>query len=344
LLKAALKALDFPPTFLHTVVFAPPSILGLGVPNMWNDQGIDHITAILKHGDSPNRNITGCLQRDEMARLRLELGLPGNATNYEYKKLHLCTTKVWFHITWQFCNNHHLTLQDTLPDLPLTRRQDQYIMLAFLLHGYSAKNLHHMLNVCRLWVRAITLTDITTGDGHFLQKQCQDRTYRRPPLEYEWPKTMQPNAHCWKLWLSAIATCFLRPDDPHKKLRNPLGKWTKLPSDWDWFYSPLQVFKTDSLNGSHHKSGTLGNEIKAINQHASKDSDEPSLQPTSYLRMYPRQQSSATVPKSYDIKAPKPSNLMKTIPPKSAGGTNQSILWTTSNYYCRDSPMAHPSV
>jgi hypothetical protein len=239
LLKAALNALGFPPTFPHTVVFAPPSILGLGVPNMWNDQGIDHITAILKHGDSPHRNITGCLQRDEVARLRLELGLPGNATQYDYKKLHLCTTKVWFHISWQFCNDHHLTLQDTLPDLPLKRRQDQYIMLAFLRYGYSAKNLHK-LNLCRLWVRAVTLADITTGDGRFLQKQCQDRNYRRPPLAYEWPKTMKPDAHCWKLWLSAIQTCFLRPDDPHKKLRNPLGKWTHLPSDWDWFYSPLQ--------------------------------------------------------------------------------------------------------
>ena len=65
LLKAAFKALGFPPTFPHTITFVPVEIMGLGIPNLWNDQGIDHLMALLKHGDSPtnnrNPNVTGCL-------------------------------------------------------------------------------------------------------------------------------------------------------------------------------------------------------------------------------------------------------------------------------------------
>jgi hypothetical protein len=261
LLKAALKALGFPATFPRNIVFAPPSILGLGVPNMWNDQGIDHITAILKHGDSLHSNITGCLQRDEMARLRFELGLPENATHYPYKKLHLCTTPVWYHITWQFCNDQKLTIKDTLPKFKLLRQHDQYIMQAFLLHGYSARNLQ-LLNLCRMWVRAITLTDITTGNGRFLQTQCRNRQYRRPPLAYQWPKTVQPDQHCWKLWLSALEKCFLRPDDPHHRLRNSLGHWIHIPTRWDWFYSPTEdrLFERSDHYGWHTRERNQGHQ------------------------------------------------------------------------------------
>jgi hypothetical protein len=56
---------------------APPEVLGLGIPALWNQQGIEHVAALLRHGDSPANNVTGCLLRDVMATLRLELGLPG---------------------------------------------------------------------------------------------------------------------------------------------------------------------------------------------------------------------------------------------------------------------------
>jgi hypothetical protein len=94
-----LKALGFLPKFPHKVVYAPPTILGLSIPNLWNDQGIDHLTALLKHGDSLQANITGCLARDELAMLCFELSLSGSPTQYQFKKLHLCRTQTWFHIT-----------------------------------------------------------------------------------------------------------------------------------------------------------------------------------------------------------------------------------------------------
>jgi hypothetical protein len=238
LLQSALKALGFPPKFPHKVVYAPPSILGLGVPNLWNDQGIDHLTALLKHGDSLQTNITGCLARDELAMIRFELGLPGFPTQYPFKKLHLCTTKTWFHITWQFCNENTLVLKDTLPSPPLLRQHDQFIMLIFFRHGYTAKQLK-ILNLCRMWARAITLADITTGNGRFIQPQCFTRTHRRPTAGRNWPKAEQPDAHCWNQWTTALQTCFLRPGDRHNRLNRPLGYWINEPPHWDWFYSPL---------------------------------------------------------------------------------------------------------
>jgi hypothetical protein len=96
LLTAAFKSLGFPPTFPHAIAFAPTELMGLGFPNFWNDQAIDHLMALLKHGDSlpdaKSPNVTGCLQRDALANLRMELGLPGFPFEHPYTKLHRCTT------------------------------------------------------------------------------------------------------------------------------------------------------------------------------------------------------------------------------------------------------------
>jgi hypothetical protein len=85
LLQAALPALGFPKTFPHKIAQTPATALGLRIPSLWNDQGIDHITTLLEHGDSPKTNITGCLLRDETSTLRLELGLPRHPFEHSYK-------------------------------------------------------------------------------------------------------------------------------------------------------------------------------------------------------------------------------------------------------------------
>jgi hypothetical protein len=78
LLKAALLALGFPSSFPQVIAQAPPKVLlSLGIPALWNQQGIEHVAALLRHGDIPANNVTGCLLGDVMATLRLELGLPG---------------------------------------------------------------------------------------------------------------------------------------------------------------------------------------------------------------------------------------------------------------------------
>jgi hypothetical protein len=78
LLAVAIPALGSPPKYPHKIAQAPPEALGLrGISFIWNDQGIDHVTAMLRHGDSNPKNITGCLFRDAMTTLRFELGLPG---------------------------------------------------------------------------------------------------------------------------------------------------------------------------------------------------------------------------------------------------------------------------
>ena len=71
---------------MPAVIFhAPQENIGLSVETIWNDQGIDHVATLLRHGTAAERNITGCLLRSTLANLKMELGLPENHTAYEYK-------------------------------------------------------------------------------------------------------------------------------------------------------------------------------------------------------------------------------------------------------------------
>jgi hypothetical protein len=103
---------------------APPEVLGLGIPSIWHDQGIEHVAALLHHGDSQPLNTTGCLLRDEMATLRLELGMPGHPFQHNYKRHHLCTTQVFLHISWEFCTDYKFILKDNQNQLDLRRVDD----------------------------------------------------------------------------------------------------------------------------------------------------------------------------------------------------------------------------
>jgi hypothetical protein len=56
LLEAALPALGFPPKYPHKIAEAPPEALGIGIPSIWNDQGIDHEAAmLLRHETSTHK-------------------------------------------------------------------------------------------------------------------------------------------------------------------------------------------------------------------------------------------------------------------------------------------------
>jgi hypothetical protein len=251
LTRAALPALCFPASFPHAIAQAPPEVIGLGIPSIWTLQGIDHIAAILRHGDSSANNVTDCILRDVMATLRIQLGLPGTIFDHPYKRFALCTTPTYFHTTWEFCNDHAFIIQDNQPLLQLQRINDQFLIQAFADSGHSNKELRQ-LNICRMWAKVVTLADITTGDGNHLMPESLEKNFTsKHHTARDWPLTPPPNAQCWKLWADTVEKCFVREHDHHQRLRVDLGPWTMQPTHWKWFFIPSQdrlVEQTDDAS------------------------------------------------------------------------------------------------
>jgi hypothetical protein len=129
-LTAALAALGFMSSFPQVIAQAAPEVLGLGIPALWNQQGIDHVAALLHHRDSPASNVTGCLLGDVRVTLPLESGLPGAPFEHSYQHFQLCTTPTYLHTSWEFCNDHPFVVKDNQPNLKLQRVNDQFLMQA----------------------------------------------------------------------------------------------------------------------------------------------------------------------------------------------------------------------
>ena len=85
LLGAALPASGINRHFPQDIVYGPKLYGGLGIPNLYHTQGVDHIDRIHSYGIC--QDITGQLLRTTMEALKLEIGLPGYLLFQPYKHL-----------------------------------------------------------------------------------------------------------------------------------------------------------------------------------------------------------------------------------------------------------------
>jgi hypothetical protein len=233
---AALPALGINRHLTLSVVHGPQRYQGVGIPDLWTVQGILKFWLAIQHGDAST--ITGNQLRASMELHTMEIGLPGNLTQNDFKIYGHLTTKSWLKHLWEFCDDSNIQLISTTPKLTTARENDHFLMEKFAQFGYRDQQLYH-LNLCRLYCHATRLSDISTGDGH----RINPRSWEGYPTdssgtEYLWNTHGRPTKTVWDLWRSAIRQCFLTLQMNQQILRNALGPWTTpTPKRWQWFYS-----------------------------------------------------------------------------------------------------------
>ena len=100
----------------------------------------------------------------------------------------------------------------------------------FLLEAPTASELKQ-LNLCRLYLRVITLSDICECNGLTITRQCWEgiRPINTTQL---WPNQAKPPSSHWTTWRKFLARCYLNDDDITRKKRQelqlayPMGQWT----------------------------------------------------------------------------------------------------------------------
>jgi hypothetical protein len=272
-----------------------------------------------------------------MSTLRLELGLPGHPFEHSYKTFQQCTTPIYLHRSWEFCNENGFVVKDNQTQLLPRRERYQFLMQAFADNGYKTKELR-LLNLCQMWVQATTHADITTGNGLYLRSQQTNREYTKHTLNNkEWPKGGTPDKHSCTLWEAALNKCFVRAHDTYKKLRDPLGRWTNLPKQWKWFFDPgLNIF----LKKKRTTHGDTGHGTQAITQQDNKDIEEITTPQTKYQAQENRRRSQATplnARKAHQHRHRNPANQTPT------GGMKSPKHQKTLDQSCKDSLKAQHS-
>ena len=209
---------------------------GLGIKDLYTTQLISHLHAILRHAHRPT--ITGKHLRDGSESLVLEIGSAKPFWELDYATYGvLATTRLWLANTWEALDSTTLKLKGPLTLLEILRDGDVHLMDIFVANNFSGDDLVR-LNLCRMFLQAITLADITTADGRYIEHSAwHGIPFRRSP--HEWPRPGKPSQSCWNIWKLALRRCFLPLYSHSLKLNTPLGTWHSPTDDsWEWWFSP----------------------------------------------------------------------------------------------------------
>jgi hypothetical protein len=191
-------------TFPREVVHGPLEFQGLNVYHPHTLQGIVHIQTCLQQG--VRQSITGDLLRASIEQLKLELGLQGYPLRQDFKKYGMLATNCWLKTVWEFLWDENLGMEDTCKNLALARKDDQFLMATFSRYGFAGKDLL-VLNRCRMFLQAVTLSDITTADGISITPQswAGSREIERG-TGFIWPRQPRELSSAdWSLWKRSYA-------------------------------------------------------------------------------------------------------------------------------------------
>jgi len=105
-LAVAGKTQSFPGAIIH----APYKYYyGLNLTDMFTEQGIQHLLAVLQFGHSSD-NLTGCLIHGSMEAMAVKIGTLVNPFTLDYDKMHpLATNDSWTKI-WEFQQHHNIQI------------------------------------------------------------------------------------------------------------------------------------------------------------------------------------------------------------------------------------------
>ena len=198
------------------IVHSPKEVGGLGIAPIYVLQGVAQIDKILHH----------FRKQDKIAKL---LAISLQYAQLEYGTGECILNSSEFHEddikdTWVKSVAVFLQYCSSSIDLPSKiifykqRKNDEFIMntdKADLL-----KSAYQEINDCRIWLRAMTISDITTQDGIKIEKWAL-RGLKQCPSVYKWQDITYPSSKAWKSWRRFISRTYMLDN----QLMQPMQEW-----------------------------------------------------------------------------------------------------------------------
>ena len=230
ILCAALPKAGYVKSFGRAQLYAPNSHFGGEFHTIRTTQLISHVETIVRQG--PSASPTGQLLRASIENAKIEIGDGRSLFQRPYKEVHNLLTDSWIKSCWKEFEDHNVTVHEGTLNHQLQREDDKFLMIAFQQAGYDAATLRR-LNRCRIFHRALLLSDVVTGNGRTLIAAVMDNNDRRQVMDgnVEWPyQGMLPDRD-WATWRKALKK--ITNADASLRIFQPLGKWiTPTPPQW----------------------------------------------------------------------------------------------------------------
>jgi hypothetical protein len=119
--------------------------------------------------------------------------------------LDVLATRGWVSHTWKFVQQEvGIQIRDDIQDFVPPRVNDKLLVPLFGLLGFRGQELLH-LNMCRLFLQVLWLSELTTADGLLLERHAVQSPFsiscRR---QCNFPKQGQLPKESWATWLQAL--------------------------------------------------------------------------------------------------------------------------------------------
>ena len=165
-IRATCTAAGMVKNFPHTILYGPLVYQGVEVKHPFFLQGIIHIITFLN--EVAYNSSTGELLRSNAEFFRVKIRVPFSltATKYNEQTYASYMASGWYKNLRKFMSNplFKLDITEDYGDIPLIRKKDEYLMIAFVERGFRNTDLK-ALNFIRKFFQAVTLADISTTDG-----------------------------------------------------------------------------------------------------------------------------------------------------------------------------------
>ncbi len=220
------------------IIYGPASLAGACFHHPYGEQGTGQTMFFLKYWRSGGH--AGTLVRIALSWAQLQAGT-------SQPILLDCTTSLphlescWLASLREFLAECNGTIEvDNAYVLPLQREHDVYLMDLVLASCQFSDEEICTINYCRLYLQALTLSDISLADGVRLDPYLL-RGHNSPKAScttHHKVNQARPNEASWRIWERAN---YLWTTKGHR-LRQPLGRWTTNLEDqrrsWPAYYDP----------------------------------------------------------------------------------------------------------
>jgi hypothetical protein len=209
------------------ILYGPLEYGGASFRHLYVQQGIGQVTSFLRHWRQDS--VTGKLLRCALAWIHMTAGVSQSILVDVHSEMPHLESK-WIASLRQFLSKIDATIEVDDPGIsPPQRIHDSYLMDHILQSKQFKPAQIRCLNYCRLYLQAVTVSDITTNAG--LQLDLSKRK-GHPSLvssvtQYIRVHQDRPTDKEWRLWKKTN----LLWSDVHGNLTTPFGSWMQTSQD-----------------------------------------------------------------------------------------------------------------
>jgi len=208
------------------VVYAPSTHGGIGMNNLYTEQGLAKVLQVLKHLRA--KTTLGTLLTITIQAYQLQVGISRNVLE-DTMPLPWMPDR-WLNNLRSFLHSLGGTIKlENKWKIPKLQENDRHLMSNFLNANIPQHDLTK-LNNCQLYLQVTTLAKITNHTGTKLLDTNITTKNQNPNLipesssQLRWPTQPSPGKTTWKLWTRTLQMLYTKPG-MSMQLKVSLGPW-----------------------------------------------------------------------------------------------------------------------